>query len=255
MFVPEAAAQFQKSGITALLYDPRTTGASEGQPRNDIDPMKQVEDCFDALTFMSSLGIVDANQMALWGFSFGATVSLCAASLDKRVKAVIAICPMTKFEHDAEKLPAVLAKAIQDRMSQIRGNPPFYIPMLDKDGVNPAGFGIGIDKENYDLLMETKIKVAPTFENRTTIQTYYRLATWRPIDLWDHLSPTPVLFVIPEMDTVCSQKEQLRQFDRLRQPKKSHVEPGKGHMNVLSGDSFIRLGKLQVEFLTNSWRD
>ena len=38
MFVSEVAEQFQAASITALIYDPRTLGLSDGEPRNDIDP-------------------------------------------------------------------------------------------------------------------------------------------------------------------------------------------------------------------------
>ena len=249
MFVPDVAASFQRFNVTALVYDPRSIGLSDGHPRNDIDPVKQVEDYSDALTFLSKLAMVDPDQIVFWGFSFGGTVSLCAASLDKRAKAIVAVCPMTKFEHDAEKLPKVLAKAMQDRVSQTHGNPPFYIPMLTEDGENPAGFGVGIDKDNYGLLVDAKQKIAPTFENRTTIQTYYKLMMWQPNNLWSHLSPTPVLFVIPELDTLCPRDEQLHQFAKLLEPKVCHIESGKGHMDVLSGDSFPKLMKLQVDFI------
>jgi alpha/beta superfamily hydrolase len=40
--LPGVAKQFQENGITALIYDPRTVGESEGQPRNDIDPFPQI---------------------------------------------------------------------------------------------------------------------------------------------------------------------------------------------------------------------
>ena len=249
--MPDVARSIQRANLTALVYDPRTTGLSDGTPRNDINPMKQIEDCSDALTYLSSLPVVDPHKIVFWGFSFGATVSLCAASLDKRAKAVIAVCPMTEFEHDSQKLPRVLAKSIQDRASQISGNPPYYVPMLTAQGENPAGFGIGIEKDNYGLLVDTKEKIAPTFENRTTIQTYYKLVMWQPCPLWKYLSPTPVLFVVPELDRLCPLEKQLHCFEMLSEPKKCHIEPGKGHMDVLSGPNSDTLMSLQIDFILN----
>lgn len=105
MFVPEVAEEFQKHGITALIYDPRNLGESEGTPRNDIDPMKQVSDYSDALTYMRTLTIVDPERIAFWGQSFAGCIALCAASLDKRAKLCISICPLLNFELTPEKFP------------------------------------------------------------------------------------------------------------------------------------------------------
>jgi alpha/beta superfamily hydrolase len=74
--VPEAARAFQNAGITALIYDPRSVGQSDGTPRNDINPLKQVEDYSDALTFLGSLKSVDQNRMAIWGISLSGAVQL-----------------------------------------------------------------------------------------------------------------------------------------------------------------------------------
>jgi hypothetical protein len=63
MFVLEVAEQFQLLGITALIYNPQSPGTSEGTPRNEIDPMKQVEDYSDAFTFLSTLLVVDSDRI------------------------------------------------------------------------------------------------------------------------------------------------------------------------------------------------
>lgn len=152
MFVPEVAEQFQKAHITALVYDPRTLGLSDGTPRNDIDPIKQVSDYSDALTFLRSGAVphVDPHQVGVWGFSFSGVVALCAASLDPRVRFCVAICPLLNLEYEAAKFPKVLAKVMRDRESQLAGNAPLYVPVLTADGKNPAGMGIGADKEEFD---------------------------------------------------------------------------------------------------------
>lgn len=44
------AAWFGRNGVTALVYDARTLGLSDGLPRNDLDPQKIAEDNHDAVT-------------------------------------------------------------------------------------------------------------------------------------------------------------------------------------------------------------
>ena len=247
--LPEVAEHFQSAGITALIYDPRCTGLSDGLPRNDIDPVKQVEDYSDALTFLSGLPTVNPDQICFWGMSFSGTVSLCAASLDKRARLVIAVCPLTEFQYTPEKLPLVLSKCMRDRESRVMGNPPYYLPMLTDAGENPAGFGIGADKEFYGNIVNVGKELAPSHVNRTTIQSYYKMVMWQPFTLWQRLSPTPVMFIVPELDRLCPLDSQLRGFEALKEPKRVHVEPGRGHMDILTGEHLPSLMQLQVEFV------
>lgn len=44
MTLPEIAESFQASGYNALVYDARSVGASEGLPRNLLNPLQMAED-------------------------------------------------------------------------------------------------------------------------------------------------------------------------------------------------------------------
>lgn len=150
MFVPEVAEQFQNANITALVYDPRTLGLSDGLPRNDIDPARQVSDYSDAVTYVNSLPNVEPSMVGIWGMSFSGVIALSAAALDPRIRFCIAICPLLNMEYEASKFPRVLAKLQQDRESLVAGNPPLYVPVLTAEGKNPAGMGLGAGKEEFD---------------------------------------------------------------------------------------------------------
>lgn len=248
MNLPDVAEGFQRAGITALIYDPRSIGLSGGMPRNDIDPVKQVEDYSDALTFLAGHPMVDPNRMAFWGISLSATVSLCAASFDKRAKLVIAVCPMTVIRYTPDMLPKVLAKCMKDRESQQKGNPPFYLPMLNERGENPAGFALGVDKEKYEQIVNAGKEIGPNHVNRTTIQSYHKMLLWQPFTLWKHLDPTPVMFLTPELDQLSPPALQRDYFEKLTGPKRYREAIGRGHVDVLAGEDFPALMKIQTEF-------
>jgi pimeloyl-ACP methyl ester carboxylesterase len=254
--LPDVAKGFQEAGITALIYDPRSTGLSEGSPRNDIDPIKQTEDFSDALTFMCRLPTVDPEKLGIWGISFAGGVALSVASLDKRVKMVIAVCPAGEYRYATNKVPKVLAKCIQDRQSQMKGNPPYSIPMINAAGKNSAGFNIGTI--NADAMNEMRRKLKDEeeahYSNRTTIQTYYKLIMWQPSPIWKLMDHTPVLFVVPELDTMCPPEVQRRYFDNLSEPKRWHVVKGKGHMDVTTGSELADLMQVQIEFVLEAFR-
>ncbi|EOD48465.1 putative n-terminal domain protein [Neofusicoccum parvum UCRNP2] len=233
MMLPEVAEAFQQAGITALLYDPRSIGASDGTPRNEIDPCKQVEDYSDALTFLARQPAVDGSCCGFWGMSFGGTVAGCAAALDKRARFVVMVCPLVRL-YEPDKMARLLAKAMKDREAQAKGNAPFTLPLLTKAGDNPAGMNAGGGAEARELLDGLAAR-SPGYENRTTLQSYYRLALWQPHGLMPLIAPTPVLVVVPENDQVSPFAAQAALFDSLQGPKRKHVAGARGHFNVLSG--------------------
>ncbi|GAP90163.1 putative peptidase s15 [Rosellinia necatrix] len=249
MIVAEIAEHFQRSGFTALTYDPRSIGQSDGLPRNDIDPSRNVEDYHDALTFLKRHPLVDPSKMAFWGYSFSGMVALVAAALDKRAKAVVAMCPLTIWEFPEDRWARVLAQAMRDRESRVAGNRPVYIPMLTEDGENPAGFGAGFGADNFRLVAGAT-ETQPDFELPTTLSSYYRIAAFQPFGLIKHVSPTPAMVVIPEDDAVSpAERQRALVYDVLREPKNLLLVPGKGHMDVLSGEDFDRVLDAQVQYL------
>ena len=253
--LPTTAAAFQAAGITTLIYDPRGVGVSEGFPRNDINPFREVDDMSDALTFLYSYPSVDRRQVGLWGMSLGAAVAMVAAVLDPRARFVVTVCPATEPTHDMTKLRVVLAKAAKDRESRIKGNEPFYVPMLTKKGQNPAGFDTGFEQEKIMRLLHSqdetdplRASLAPNHVNRTTVGTYRNMLLWDMRHMWKYLSQ-PILFLVPELDQLIGLDKQLRHYESLAGPKRLHVQEGAAHMDILEGGSQVDVNRIQVEFI------
>ena len=247
------AETFQREGMTVLVYDPRCVGLSDGMPRGDISPAKQTEDFHDAVTFMKARPTVDPHRIVIWGYSLSAAEGLVAAALDRRVKLVIAICPAIPFDlEDSERRARVLAQAMQDRESQARGNPPFCLPYLGDtdDGplYNYRKFR-GVAHAEYEEILER----VPNFRNLITIQTFYNLVSWNFMDLLRVMPPPVPVFQVnaAEEEVPYVKKAYETIFTRLREPKQLHVEPDKGHINILTDDDerFVALMKLQIDFI------
>ena len=54
------------------------------------------------------------------------------------------------------------------------------------------------------------------------------------------------MFVVPELDKVSPPEDQIALFETFAEPKRLHVSMGKGHLNVLSGENFLPIMKLQA---------
>lgn len=237
MTLPDVAEAFQSAGFNVLLYDARSVGASSGQPRNLLNPLQMAEDLSDIYTYVAGLPSVDSGQIVLWGMSFGGVVSATAAAVDRRPKAVVMVCPLFSYVKP-ERADKAYLMLIKDRISQLRGNEPYSLPPFSPLGENLAGFGGaggpgGI--EAYNLMKAAAGLGHPDFRDRIALQTYQKLAMFRPKEYLDMIR-APVMMIIPELDDISPPKEQQEAFGRVAAPKKELLVRGKGHLNIVTGD-------------------
>src|SRR5487761_1710150 len=94
MYLDRFAECFAAAGLAALVFDNRNFGASDGEPRQEIDPWAQVRDYRHAITYASTLPEVDAARIGIWGSSYSGGHVLVAAAIDRRVKAVVSQVPL-----------------------------------------------------------------------------------------------------------------------------------------------------------------
>ncbi|KAK3984633.1 Alpha/Beta hydrolase protein [Cladorrhinum sp. PSN332] len=246
---PSLAASLQAKGVTVLLYDPRGIGSSSGLPRGDIDPPRFVSDLCDALTHLKSLKPVDAEQIGVLGFSFGGTVALTAAAVDTRVKFVIAVAPLTDLDFGSNgsesQRARVLKKCAQDRESQVLGNDPLMVQVINEKGENPVGFGHsgGIDREKYGKMVREGRELGEGYVNKVTLQSYWKIASWAPWPLWKLVGKSTgckgVLFVIPGDDEMSYPHLQEMYCDEIRGVaiNKKCVLDGLKHEEVLADEN------------------
>lgn len=138
-----------------------------------------------------------------------------------------------------EKRKSAFALLIKDRQSQLRGNPRIEIQPYNDKGENLIGMGGsggpgGI--EGYTLTEQAIERAAPNFRDRITLQTYHKLAMFRPRELLDMVQETPVLMIVPELDDISTPVEQQEAFAQLKGPRRMYLAAGKRHLTVLSGD-------------------
>jgi cephalosporin-C deacetylase-like acetyl esterase len=102
--------------ITALVYDNRCVGASDGKPRFELIPSFQMSDLQDAITYTQSLEEVNPGKIALWGTSYSGGNVLQVAAFDRRVKAVLAQNPMVSGVENAARLVSSIMMPEMRRM-------------------------------------------------------------------------------------------------------------------------------------------
>src|SRR5258705_5759507 len=86
MYLDSFAEVFAAAGLNVLVFDNRCFGASDGEPRQEIDPWAQVRDYRDAITYLHTLPEADPGRIGIWGSSYSGGHSLVVAAIDRRGK-------------------------------------------------------------------------------------------------------------------------------------------------------------------------
>ncbi|KAI0185948.1 Alpha/Beta hydrolase protein [Xylaria flabelliformis] len=254
MTLPDVAEFFQSQGYNAVLYDARSVGASEGLPRNQLNPLQMAEDLSDIITHVGALPNVDSRRILLWGMSFGGMVSGCTAAIDSRLKGIVMVCPLFSFVRPDRRKTA-FAQCIKDRVSQLRGNEPFTLHPFTPKGDNPAGFGGAGGPgglEAYNLMQSAVQSGHPDFRDRVTMQTYHKMALARPKEIIEMIDGVPVMMVIPELDDISPPEEQRAVFDSLKTPKRMFWAVGGGHLSIMTGQGSLDIMKATNEFFRDA---
>ncbi|KAK5657218.1 hypothetical protein OQA88_3276 [Cercophora sp. LCS_1] len=241
--LPDIARWFQEHDITTLLYDPRGIGASEGEPRNEVDPRQQIEDLHDAVTWIKQHPLVDETKIALWGLCWGGNVTLAATAFDKRVAATVAMAPMINTDGSPDRRKPLLELAMHDRVSQLQaGQDPMYLPYIDEDGNMPNG------QEMAPEIVPALDRLGIALENRISVQTYYKCLTWNLLPVVKYVAPTPVMMVSPERDETSPLDSQLHCFTQMGYPKELDILKGSGHLDWMFKD-LEQILRRQFDFL------
>lgn len=125
--------------------------------------------------------------------SQGASIAFVTSALDPRASFTVAVCPVFGPTQNLPKLASVLAKAAQNRGSRLRGNGPFYVPMLTETGENRAGHSLGSEREVVMRLLNGQVvndpltaQLAPNHVNRMTVGTYRNVLLWELSHMWKY---------------------------------------------------------------------
>jgi alpha-beta hydrolase superfamily lysophospholipase len=130
---------FSDAGMAVVSFDYRFTGASPGTPRQLIRVRHLLTDVEAALEFTRSLPSIDADRVALWGTSLGASHAMVVAARHPEIAGLVVNCPMIDGLNAALRLgPRHLLRLLwpvtSDLLRAGLGREPRYIPMVGEPG-------------------------------------------------------------------------------------------------------------------------
>jgi len=234
MYLDRFAEAFAAAGLNALVFDNRNFGASDGEPRQEIDPVQQVRDYRHAITYATTLDEVDPTRIGAWGSSYSGGHVLVLGAIDRRVKAVVAQVPLVSGSANVAELVRVDFRAgfrqmfDDDRAARFRGDPPAMVPVVAEDPLAPSALPT---PDSWTWFTETGKTRAPSWKNEVTLRTVEMLGEYEPAAYIARISPTPLLMVVAREDHLTPAHLAIDAYERAREPKRLVILPG-GHFDA-----------------------
>jgi fermentation-respiration switch protein FrsA (DUF1100 family) len=229
------AEAFVEAGFAVLLHDHRGWGDSGGEPRQDIDPWRQISDWRRCISYLQSRPEVDEDRIGLWGTSFAGGHAIVLGATDRRLKAVIAQVPtIDGFVAGQRRVPPEAIAELEaafaaDDRAQLQGEAPkTQLIVSDQASSHPS----------YKAADAVAFYLQPVpegvWENRVTLRST-RWARMYPPGLWvERVSPTPLMMVVADHDHIAVTDLALQAYERALEPKRLVMIKG-GHFDPYLG--------------------
>jgi hypothetical protein len=230
MYLDRYAEAFAAAGLGVLVFDHRNFGASDGEPRGEIDPWAQVRDYRHAISCLRTLPEIDPDRLGIWGTSYSGGHVLVVGALDRRVRCVVSQVPaISGYQASLRRVPApqvpgLLAAFVADREQRFRGGPPTMRPVLPRVPGGPAVFS----GEDAIAFFRTAAECAPNWRDEITLRSVEMAREYEPAVYISRVSPTPLLVVAATDDNLTGTDLTLEAYERALQPKQLVLIPG-GH--------------------------
>ena len=223
------------AGFVVLVHDHRSFGASEGVPRQDADPWRQVADWRRAISWLEAQPGVDAHRIGLWGSGDAGGHAIVLGATDRRLRAVVAQVPLISGRETArrvappdDELETALA---EDERAQFRGEAPARRAIVSaRDDIAAAHHG----PRALDFYLR---RLPPgAWDNHVTLRSARAARLYEPGAWIEQVTPAALMMIVADRDTVHPAELARTAFARASEPKRLVTVPG-DHFDVHGAQS------------------
>ncbi len=261
LIMPEYAQHFLAAGVAALIFDYRHFGASDGEPRQHIDPWRQIADyrsAVDAVSYLDEFADhLDPERIAVWGISYSGGHVLAVGALDPRVKCIISQIPVIEGwynsmrAHGSVGFRELTALVNEDRKNRYLTGVHGHIPHSGDPKTEVVTWP---HPETKPIFMKIKETTAPRHEHYSTIQSVewvwaYNMRPYLPMIL-----DTPTLMIVAEGDDLTMWEREIPAFNEIVTTKKRlFVQQESTHMSMYSDMSHLEIAATEAANWLRQW--
>ncbi len=253
--MPHYADHIVKAGTAALVFDYRGFGASDGQPRQHLDPWKQIEDYRNALSFLETQPDIDPERLGVWGISYSGGHVLIVGANDSRVRCIVSTIPVVDGHqnmvriHGESRFAELQRVMLQDRRRRYAdGGGSAMLPMSSPHPEKElSGWPFPDVYEIFNRLKDTE---APRHEHRNTVESIELFLNYDVSPYVKRILGTPTLMIVAPNDEKTLWDLEIEQFNRIPSPrKKLSILPDISHMSLYANVSHLQIaGKEAAEW-------
>ncbi len=167
----EYAEVFASASFGVLAFDHPGLGASDGEPRQEINPQRQLAGYRDAISYAAAQPSIDPGRVAVWGTSMSGGLTIALAATEERIRCAVAQVPFLEVVVDPDApLPAGLGDPTGD-------DSPIMVPVTAPEG----GMAV-LTADRAHEWSESYVGRAPRWRNEVTLASLIHTMGFRPID-------------------------------------------------------------------------
>lgn len=243
--MPVYAQAFAKAGINALVFDYRNLGVSDGDDRQHLDPLAQIRDYQNALSFLERHELVDPDRLGVWGISYSGGHAFILAATDPRVRAIVSQIPVVdgyenmRRVHGTMEYRALWDLILKDRtLRNEKHGERHYLPHATE--YSAEEISSWPSSETVRTFMAIKENEAPLYQNSSTVESVDLLLNYDVGPFVKRIYNTPTLMIVAEGDDLTLWDLKIDAFNRIpTNRKKLDVLPHTSRMTLYSDKSKI----------------
>jgi fermentation-respiration switch protein FrsA (DUF1100 family) len=243
--VPHYAERLADAGYTALTFDPRSFGESEGEPRSHYDPNAVIEDYANAVSYLFTRDDVDPDRVAVVGICMGGGYAVSTAAREKRIRAVVSIAGGYNIGGTFQQFLGVDGFAAYYRkvnelvQRQYETGEVEYIPTIAKSLSDDVPIAAMPNEEAYSYYDRTSKADAPSWSPRMTAASLLPYFTYNAIVHAPLVAPTPLLSVHGTTDTQLLPEYAQEAYEAALRPKELVWIETHNHIELYDQDPYV----------------
>jgi uncharacterized protein len=244
--LPVFAERFAAAGLATLLFDYRTFGTSDGQPRNLVSARRHLQDWRAAVAAVRRLHDLDTSRIALWGISYSGGHVIAVASEDPAIAAIVSHVPFVDPIATVRQLGTSFAiravgAGLRDWLRAITFRSPYYIPVYGEPGTL-ACLATADSAEGYRAMVPPD----SDWQNACPARCLLSSLFYRPRSAAPRVR-CPAFVILAEKDTLSPSGAIRKMVQRM--PNATLLALPEGHFSIYGGATLETVAAADIDFL------